>query len=300
MKDFLTNKIINIQGINNSELSVDNEGHTFIHIACILDNGDELKEFIKKRAQYIDRRDNMGKTPIIYACENSSIDCIQILIDNGVDKNQHYFHTIDVSTPLCISMLNDTTDCFELLIKNGANVNQILLNDTILIRAIKINKFDYVKLLIKYGANVNIGNSKPPLIEACNHSSNQNNIEIIKFLIESGADINYVDIDSNTPLTISTNLLKYDIVRLLILSGADINLNTPFNLLINRIFMYYIDEDQNLDTFKYDLMMSLIRLFIKNGANINTPNINGEKPLLIATRTRDIKLINLLVENGAT
>ncbi len=297
MKDFLTDKIINIQGINIQLDLFDDEGCNCVHIACILDNGEKLKEFLKIRRGYINVWDNEGKPPILYASEYGSINCIQILIDNGVDINE--YNQILNETALSISMLNDTTDCFEFLIKNVANVDQLLWNETTLFKAIKRKKFDYVRLLIVNGADVNfeeklIGST--PLIVACKHST----IEIIELLINDGANINHANRENNTSLTISTKLLRVDVVKLLVSRGANINLGSPFNLLINQIYFYFFDDkEEDDDESKYNRMMLLIRFFIETGANINAPYTNGEKPLSIAKRTNDRELIDLLIKNGA-
>ena len=69
---------------------------------------------------------------------------------------------------------------------------------TPLIYAIILNKFEIVKFLIDDGANVNTkgGSGKTPLMYAII----LNNFEIVKFLINHGANVNTGDNDGKTPL----------------------------------------------------------------------------------------------------
>nr|QZX42789.1 ankyrin repeat domain containing protein [Mimivirus sp.] len=70
---------------------------------------------------------------------------------------------------------------------------------------ISTHKFtnDIVRILIDYGANVNFKDSMfnvTPLMLACNVASKSGNNEIIKLLLERGAQINTQDKNGNTAL----------------------------------------------------------------------------------------------------
>ena len=60
--------------------------------------------------------------------------------------------------------------------------------------------------------------NQTPLHIACEND----NKEIVKFLISKGANINAVDYKLNTPLHIACSNNRYEIIKLLILSGAEI------------------------------------------------------------------------------
>ncbi|AVL94163.1 putative ankyrin repeat protein [Megavirus vitis] len=104
---------------------------------------------------------------------------------------------------------------------------------------ISTNKFihDIIRILIDYGANVNFKDNMfnvTPLMLACNVASKSGNNEIIKLLLERGAQINVQDKNGNTAL-----------MHACILSNEYNNLN-------------------------------IIKFIIENGADINIKNNSGE------------------------
>lgn len=85
----------------------------------------------------------------------------------------------------------------------------------------------YVKLLVEHGANVNdveVGDRKPgngprmtPLIAA----SGRGKLDVVKFLVSKGADINYRNEYGQSALSNSAQLDHFDITYFLLQNGAD-------------------------------------------------------------------------------
>ena len=83
------------------------------------------------------------------------------------------------------------------------------------------NNYDIVKLLIENGADVNTGDGKEPAI--CKAAGNAST-DIVKLLIENGADVNAEDKDGNTAVIEATwNKDAINVLKLLIAAGADVN-----------------------------------------------------------------------------
>jgi len=82
----------------------------------------------------------------------------------------------------------------ELLINKGADLNlQDNNKDTALLYSLKKNDLEMSKLLINKGADLNLqDNNKEPALFHAVRSSNDN-IDIVKLLIEKGADKDYVE-----------------------------------------------------------------------------------------------------------
>jgi len=118
------------------------------------------------------------------------------------------------------------------------------------------------------------------------HAIRNNWPNIIKHLIESGADINIRDIDGSTPLHIATNSSNIDIVKYLILSGADINQVDNYG----RTPLYNATIQSNIDMIKY---------LVESGANIDACNANGFTSLhLAAIVTQNLDIVEYLLDSG--
>ena len=175
-----------------------------------------------------------------------------------------------------------------------------------------------------------IRNANLVLLCACGH----NNIEMVKRMLELGADINvqprpfesrgnpisiactlgYIDI---VKLLIDIVKLLIDIVKLLIDNGADINASAGFNYdifkiscmngnieVIKFLISYNINDSKNrygetgfMVACKYG-HIEIVKLLLTND-NINDINVNGHSPLIYACGHGYIDIVKLLLENGA-
>jgi len=112
--------------------------------------------------------------------------------------------------------------------KHRFNVNQKHYDgDTPLRRAIYGNQFEVVKYLVENGADVNAKDNcnSTPLYYACNYGD----LEMVKYLHEKGAHINSVNDSNWTPLHQASYWGRYDIVVYLVENGANINAETTDN-----------------------------------------------------------------------
>src|SRR3989339_601373 len=96
---------------------------------------------------------------------------------------------------------------------------------TPLYQACSKNYKDIVKLLLENGANPNIPNKdkETPLYWACA----KGNLEIVKLLLEKDADVNIANKNRETPLYPACYLGYLDIVELLLKKGAKVNIPGP-------------------------------------------------------------------------
>lgn len=120
-------------------------------------------------------------TPLIEAIRGRYIDCIKLLLETGADPN------LEDSEGISPIFYVFSEDILALLVKYGAKINNTYGYETPLMAAMKYSDFEYLKALIKYGADVNAKSDygTTALYSACI----ENNVDIAKFLLENGADM---------------------------------------------------------------------------------------------------------------
>jgi len=166
-------------------------GTTVIMIASSYYYYDDMVEFLIGEGADVNLKDSEGKTALLWASSNS-LENANILISNGAKVNEA---ANDGMTPflqatLGVSSGKVSIEMCDLLRKNGAKVNAELtrksaLGWTALHYAVTNGNVELVKYLIKHGANVNksTGEGSSPLFLAKLGDYD----EIVKILKNAGA-----------------------------------------------------------------------------------------------------------------
>lgn len=152
-----------------------------------------------------------------------------------------------------------------------------------LLKAVRKLDDEQVREILAEGpVDVNVKNSRGRT--SLHIAADKGAYEIVKLLIDAGANVNILDKYGYTPLS---DALSYaDIVKALLDAGADINLgrNERFPLLHLATGMAY---DQT------------IPLLVNAGADINDKDILGNTPLIIAVNKLRFSTVHLLLSLGA-
>ena len=166
--------------------------------------------------------------------------------------------------------------------RDNININNCHGN-TILIEASKNNEYtEIVKYIIENGANVNLINNYNNT--ALIYASEKNNIEIVKLLIKAGADIDHQGTNTFTALYRAIEKNNIEIVDLLIKAGADVNYRIQGGLTT----LYYARNNLNI-----------VKLLINGGADINLTDFKGNTPLMYASENGNEDIVEFLIESGA-
>jgi ankyrin repeat protein len=151
-----------------------------------------------------------------------------------------------------------------------------------LITAIQKNNIDLIRTLIN-NDNVNLHkNGTTPL----HHASSIGNTEVVKLLIEKGADINVKNNFGSTPLHYASNEGNTEVVKLLIDNGADINVKDRA-------------DTTPLHKASFKGHTEVVNLLIENGADIHVKDNSGDTPLKVANEYGRTEVVHLLFEKGA-
>ena len=155
---------------------------------------------------------------LIMACEEGDIDFVKTLLESGIDVNgigsEGY-------TPLMIATNNEEHKIIEYLLNQGADVNKAFKGWTALLEAADEGAIESMKHLLKAGAEVDYyWNQGSPT--AISMAASEGKLECLKLLLEYGADKNGIG-NSIPPLHIAAEENQEEIVDYLISQNININ-----------------------------------------------------------------------------
>eukprot|EP00756_Hemistasia_phaeocysticola_P060802 Hpha_TRINITY_DN4336_c0_g1::TRINITY_DN4336_c0_g1_i1::g.49991::m.49991/K21440/ANKRD50; ankyrin repeat domain-containing protein 50 len=310
----------------------DNDGRTPCIAATARDKRAALKLLIERGAD-VNRADNKGRTPCITAVagsrESRSTDTLRLLIENGADVNAA---DKEGHTPCYLAAMSGHAAALRFLMDHGANIDKacaqalkegkkkllrvltehgcawavrqgradllswLLIrrrpkrtHSTLCIAAVAEGTADVLRVLIDNGANINKagkGGCTPCIIAAA-----EGKADILRLLIDHGANVNKADKDGRTPCIAATTRGKVIALKLLIEQGADVNRadrrgRTPCTEAIMRG------------------RKDILRLLLDHGADANrvgkgTPWYIAGSPCFLAAMRGDAVMLSLLKDNGA-
>ena len=190
--------------------------------------------------------DETGWTALMFAVQcRCETEIIKLLLDAGADVNVKDWNDM---TPLMLATLCDGADVIDVLIKHGADIEaKDKDGNTALMYA--YNNAVGIKKLIDYGANINVKNDlKDTLLDRVALKGKKP--EVIKILLGFGMDINAknTDFDDATPLMKAVmNNNDVEMIKALINAGADIHLKDKQG----KSLMFYAQYNDNPEILKF-------------------------------------------------
>lgn len=217
-----------------------------LFIAAMLDD----LELAKEALDSIEKRDEENSTPLHIACKLGSIAVATYLVEEGAELEavNHLG-----KTPLMIAIENEELECIKMLTAAGANINHrdksryTPLYLAVATGCIAIILFFAHQSHIKFDPN------------ALYYAVMDNNLALVKTLVESGADVSAPSSHNDNPLQCAARHDHFEILSYLLDHGADPNL--AISIVAKRGFE------------------KSFRRLIEAGAN---PFCNGGEPYLLA------------------
>jgi ankyrin repeat protein len=179
-----------------------------------------LKQSILK-IKKINFQDERGWTPLMTAAENNQVLVMEYLISQKVFldiKNE------SGDTALMRAVYKNHYKSAELLLKEGAST-KIRDNKgyTPFLRACEKGKLEMAKLLLKEKSEIKDRSIHDSKKSALHLAVKKENIDLIKWLLDGGIDINSKDEDGRTPLMDAVALGKINSATYLLEKGASTN-----------------------------------------------------------------------------
>ena len=248
-------------------------------------------------------------SPLKVAAENGYIEMAKFLIDEGANLNSaddymlYAYNNYDITKLLVdndVFNLNTNTTKEEAmkLVKDGKyyEIEKLLSSEDSnnidgydeLMNAVSKGDMKVLEKLIKDDTDLNKQYDK---ITPLGLAAARNDKEMVKFLVEKGADINLEDGYGYTPLIISMKYRNIDLVKDIIDLKPDLNAicsatgDTPLTYLVREVWF-------GTDACYY---------MIKNGADVNKKNKDGDTPLIVAVKNvvGSYGMLGVIINMGA-
>ena len=257
-------------------------------------------------------------SPLVVAVQNGNLDCVKVLLRYGADiegRDDMFRHL-----PLFVASFNGSVEILSYLLDNGADMNAVSNPEghtmTPLIAAVQSGNLESVKVLLKYGVDIEgrgdfkyVSKDHPfhsVSFEACTPlfvAAGNGNVEILSCLLDSGADLNAVANSEGhpiTPLIVAVQSGDFDCVKLLLQYGADAEGRGGFrvdapgypsvSLKISCTPLLVAAVNGNV---------KLLSSLLETGADINAVSEGLYTPLMMAMRYRHIDAVKFLMDQGA-
>ena len=257
---------------------------TALFIAATCGNVETLR-FLVENGGDVNAADDLGLTPLMAAVKNQFLDAVIFLIDQGADVNLedssgltvlHYATEVSIDPSSCLIV--------KQLIYRGANINAVTNDDklTPLMLACKNKNVSVVNCLLQNGANVALTDNNGWtalhfVVDECDDPS-----EIVRSLLNYGADVNARRIDNETPLLVASRFCDEETVTLLIEQGAYVDL-----------------QDQKDNTALHNAVRrkseEIVGTLLNAGAS-NLCNSQGMTPLLLACSKGYVGVVENLIK----
>jgi ankyrin repeat protein len=209
-------------------------------------------------------------------------EAMMYLLEQGKGKIREEFYTSNV---LSHAARENDTHLIEYLLDCGIDLATADLHYALGDACYKGN-FDVIKMLIELGADVNGGDygaSENPLMHAARHG----HLEIAQYLLENGADIEARSYEGNTPLLFAAWEGQLEMIQFLIKKGADINSTNDMNW--NALMQACLQG-----------FYSLAKILVEKGSDVNlVDKEKGATPLMLVAHSCSKQIVKLLLENGA-
>lgn len=191
-----------------------------LHDAAARDDAAGVKRLLEQGAD-IEGRDRHGRTALLVATHRNAIEAARVLIEAGADVNA----MDDISdSPYLYAGAEGRFEILRMTLAHGADLGSVnRYGGTALIPAAHHGHVETVRLLLGTATDIDHVNNLgwTALLEAIIlGDGSETYIDIVRLLLEAGADVNLADADNVSPLAHAQSKNQVEIADLLKQAGA--------------------------------------------------------------------------------
>ncbi|XP_033222836.1 uncharacterized protein LOC117176690 [Belonocnema kinseyi] len=288
IKDILDRRIVNV----NMKLD---EGKTVLHVAA--SNGRaHFVDILCKSGAKINERDNNGLTPLCTAVSKNHLAVVKVLLNHGADPKGSFKMALEAQFQNIALVLLKYGTLFDICLSSCPD-SQLLVN--LLNILLTVDNVD-VNSRILGGVHVKSFKCLRPLDCAIINGR----VNLVKRLIELGADVNVKLDGGQTPLNLAVKVNHVSIVECLLNNGADVNCATNFgdtalSFAVKKASRIRSNDPDSRNNFLD--MVRIIEMLLAKGASVNSPDKQGRRPLHYAAEINKFwpEIFRLLLGHGA-
>ena len=225
---------------------------------------------------------------LVQAVKQRNINQVQSLLRKGA-----WVNIADESgdSLLHLAVVSGNDELVRLLLEFKAEKNGLDKGGaTPLIHAILGNDITIVKILLDFGADPNDRNGQAPLIVACDDLAPP---DIIRALVEAGADTNCKTQFGTTPLHIACDQARFDVVKILLKGRANPNARDKRNETPLHVACQYSIQQA-------DSTYLTVQTLLEADADPNIKNDLNHLPIEYAYEMNDSSdIVSLLIKAGS-
>ena len=259
-----------------------NEGVTPLMKASMNGNITQVKQFINKKS--INATSSYGWTALMFASWKGHEDIVNLLLDKGANPNvlsgeiPAKFETtgnMPPTTALGTAIKHKHISIAKILIENGA-----LIDRDSIAQVGATGDISLVKLMISKGANIDVSGSTSYYPSALCMASREGKLEMVKFLINNGANPNKIHHIRHNALKEAVVKSQLDVVRYLLKNKANPNIKLGNETVLYLAIATYIHEED------YDNNYEIIKLLLLYGADRFFKPFNGNETIVDKAKTK--------------
>jgi ankyrin repeat protein len=246
-----------------------------------------MVEFLLEHGANIEAKLYEGTTPLLRAIIEGHLETATLLLKKGADANV----TLNGLTTLQLAMIgsgfankNSNPEIVKLLLQYKLESHQIHL-------AACFGDIQKIEECLKDGTKIDEKDTAN--FTALHYAVSGGHVDVVKFLLSNGANVNVKSINGWTPLRFT---LTAKMAELLIANGADVNISDNKG---QTVLHGAVNQDHKRGN------KELVELLVEHGADINAKTTEksvdweGWTPFHVTCRNGNLEIVELLIEHGA-